>query len=776
MQVCGILDRLFGKSVFFLSRLNFLKTINLFKIEKDNINLGADNPLKLYGCKIESDSNRLNKLNNLAAIAKDIKFNPDESQIFIYFAKNDLRQCVYVYSYSLPAIEQISHEFNVKRMSGKKIIMSIFEIFMIGRYDIDGDNRLRYSETPSLLGEYFIPWDMEMASGKFQAKIQSGLDNCIKRGTIYQATHFYNRHNFSVADFFLEKWEGVFGLFIDLSPIATMAKIRQYESKAKIGDKNFSNICHSILNDKENSGTLEEIEEKTCIVNAFLYLKSGSENALNKISYLLGMNFQENWLSGPSVMGKTLMLSRDFDFDALVPIEYAEQFFQTTHKKATSKDNFVYFCGKDISGNYVDYSLDDSTSPHIIYTGRTGAGKSRQAINGLEQILGFDKKTGFASRFGKIKVRYTDVGFSCGNMALKLQEKYGDKVKIYPAKVSGLKFSLFDIDIINGELDKDHLKFMISLVNFALDIQGQETGVKTQVMLSSTEQEFLERIVSSVILGKKFGSPHLSEFENEGGYEELLSNLYSLGFDQNTEVHKLPEEYDYLKRPILDDIIAQVGIWAKKEEFSDLEKQDLVSLDKKLSGLKSLSFLNFHSNMSRTDESFTHIDFDEIKDSPIDFCIIYWLLVKEWIAIMKKEAKEALRARVEVPITLFYVDEAHNFFDYKDTFGKLLEKATKEFRKYGGKFAFLSQELSDAPEKVISQIGTKIFVVAPQEKDKLREVIASYFGEMDSDDREVMEKITDYMMFIMYDKGSLGLKFDSDREDDWFYKPNHPDF
>jgi hypothetical protein len=137
---------------------------------------------------------------------------------------------------------------------------------------------------------------------------------------------------------------------------------------------------------------------------------------------------------------------------------------------------------------------------------------------------------------------------------------------------------------------------------------------------------------------------------NFAQYSEAFMDLYSKGYSRSTQINSITEpEYDFLHKPILDDVLNQIDIWAKKSEFSDFEKAELENLGAKMSSLKNLDFLAFHSNMKPTTEKFTHIDFDEIKDDPVSFSIIYWLIVKEWIAIMKETAKRDFKNKVTKP-------------------------------------------------------------------------------------------------------------------------------
>ena len=773
MTACDALNKAFGKTISYFSKLEFLKTINIFEVGADYVKLGVGDDTKLYGCKIESDSNNLVSLFSLKSLADDIKYDSNSSQLYIYYVKKDGNQSVFVYSYSLAAIEQLAHEFKGNRFSGRKLIVSLFETFHIGGFSPTDDNRLDYNQIPEVDENYFVPWDMDLISGKFASKIQMAHNALINKGATYQATTIKNRDGFDPVDLFSLSWEGVIAISLDLSPIASKARLLKYEAVAKKGDKKFYKICREVLSEGENAETLEKIEDESCLMNCMAYFPDDKKKDFVRLSSILGVEFEENVLTGPNILAKTLMNARDFDFDMIVPLDRVEKYFSSSHKRPVPKNVFPYWHGRDISGNFVNFSIDVNSSPHAMYVGKTGAGKSRQAIHGLTQILGYNMHTKKALRIDQFNVRYTDVGFTCGNLAMGLEESYPDKVKIFSSRIKDLRFSLFNIEIDGGEIDTDGLDFMANLVSFALDVQ--DDSAKGGKALSGSEKVFLKKIVKHMIEKGKYSDFFLYEFEEKKVYGKLLQALYDKGYNKKQRISQLSSEYDYLKKPVLADVINEVSIFKGKTEYSLLEKKDLEMLEKKLTSMEAYQFLTFHSNMPASNETFTHIDFDEIKEDIADFCVVYWLMVKSWISIMKSESRIQLRKKLAPKKTLFYVDEAHNFFRHP-SFEYLLISSVKEFRKYGGIFFFLSQESEDVSSKVLTQLGTKIFVSAPDEKRMMRNTIEKTFGVMSESDFSVLERNKDYMMHIRSDHGAMGMKFDSDPADDWFYKPNHPDF
>jgi len=773
-NICDAANTLLDSVVNLFSHFDSNKTINIYEIQDERLLVSLQREQYLYGCKIEGSSNRLTAIQSLEALAADIKLDVDTSQVFLYYVKKGYFQGTYIYSFSKMAIQQLAYDIGTERLSGRDLVLSIFRIFGIGEDVIMSDNRSYYDQNPVVGNEdFFIPWEFEMASGKFGAKIGLAKERLLREGVMFQATEIKSLVDFSPIELFRMDWEGFIGMRVDFSPIAVKARLAKYETVAKLGDRSFAQTLNALRRQPANASVMEEIEDKTIILNTVAYFNTEKTPDISKLSYRFKSKFEENYLTGEEILALTLFEGRDLDFDSIIPTARMENFFGSTHKRPTDKDLTVHWWGTDISGGFINYSLEENTSPHGMYIGKTGSGKSRQAINGLEQILQFDKETGLAERFYDIKVRYVDVGYTGGPLVMKLKKTYGKDVKIYSSKISDLRFSLFNIDVDEKGVDREGIIIMASLVSFALDVRDRTGSGKD--ILTGGEQSFLKEVVVRMLEENRYSDLYVSELEDEGVYGAILERIYALGFDGHNKMSDLPDEFNHFKKPILDDVLNEVNIWKEKAEYSNLEKEDLSSLAKKLRSLQDFEFLKMHSNIDNTTEQFTHIDFDEIKDQPPEFSIIYWLLVKLWIRIMKEESKAYFAKRQQPPKTYFYVEEAHNFFRLK-SFSELFIQNVKEFRKYGGVFLFISQEVDDVSPKVLSQLGTKIFISSPDEKKKLSSVITAAFGEIHKEDMEVLKHIRPWQMYIMFDKGSMGLKFETPRKYDWFYKPAHPSF
>jgi DNA helicase HerA-like ATPase len=772
-KVCSLLDKVLGWAADLAMKVNYLDVLNVFRIGENHIHLDPAGRFKVYGVKLTSETNCLAQLDSLASVTTEVRHKQIDSRIVLYYVKREDHQAVYVFTFAPSVARQIAGQFDVPLMSGDEILLSLYDIYDIGKVKVNGENRFIYSEDPRGK-KHFVSWRVGMIAEQFYGRLKNATERLLSEGRVYQGVEVFNKDSFSVVDLFSVPWEGHVALSIDVASPSVMQRLKYYEMVASKGDIEFSDVIRNIQKNPENSKTLDKISHESALLNVYGYFKESSLDYVEITGEKLGVNFEENVLTGPSILGQSMLRTKDADFDLIVPTDYLSRYFATTHKRQPPPDIFAHWWGHDISGNLINYSLYENNSPHTLYIGKTGAGKSRQAINGLEQILGFDKETKEASRFYDFYTRYTDVGYTAGHMAVSLQEHYGDDVKIFSSEVSKLRFALFDIDVDDGEVDEDQLDFSIGLINFALEIKGEKDRYGN-VGLSGSEAVFLKNIVKDVISKKKYSDPYLDELHRDKAYQEIIEELYKKGFHESTLCSELPREYRQFQHPTLDDIIKEAETQSGISSYSELEREDVTSLTKKLRSLSSLKFLTKYSNVKMTEERFTHIDFDEIKDNPEQFCIIYWMLVKQWIMIMKRNKKRSIAKKTSNPKTLFYVDEAHNFFRY-ETFVHLLTVATKEFRKYDGLLFFLSQEMSDLPQQIVNQIGTRVFMVAPKDRGLLKGMIRSVLQSLDKEDEEVIDRIKNYQMYIKCEKGSLGLKYDTDPKYDWFYTPYHPEF
>jgi hypothetical protein len=757
-KVCKFLDLLFGKIVVSLSRMDVGNTLNVFRIEEECVWLDMLGRHKLYGMKIEGDDNTIKKFSRqMDTIIPAIRFS-DKSDVGIFFVNKNGRQAVYLYAFDKRIIGQLSRDFRIPHMNGDTLVTSILDL-MLAQQFTERANRLvpvGFSSAP------FIPYGLEMASGKFRERAMVAVDNILREYTIFQGEEYESIGDFDPVELFNVEWEGVFSLWINFSANAVDGRVKQYESTAKFADKDFSAECAALMQ-KDDEEFSRLIRDDSFIVNSMLILKDPS--SLPALTSVLKIHFGKNYLTGPSVVAKTLMLSRDAGFDAILPKDTVLKYFVSSHKRPTPPNFRCDFSGKDISGNFIDYSLANNENPHSILTGKTGSGKSVQAILILEKILGFNHSTGKAERFYDQRIRYADVGFTSGNIVEKLKHSHPRDVEIFGSDVSKLRFGLFDFEISeSGKMQEEDKLFLISFLSFVLEIEEMKP-------LVGMERSTFEEAVDEMLKESNTNNMFVEDLIKIGGYELVVNNIINDGFSTKTKLKDLSDDYNFLKKPVLSQLLNVISIKANNTDSSEADRQTCLDLYSKMRTVNSNPMISLLANTPiKDDKHFFHIDFQSIKDDPRAFSICYWMIMKTWLKQMERNAIPRFAQGLPPETVFFFIEEAHNFFKYK-SFELMLTTAAKEIRKFGGRLFFITQDIYDLPQKVYQELSTKIFVASMSELERYKKVseVVYPMGDM-APINKVIDSLSDRMLLILSDRGAIGCRMIMEA-DLSFYKP-----
>lgn len=757
-KVCSYLDILFGKLVIALSRLDLGKTVGLFRVEKDCIWLDMSGKHKLYGLKIEGDDNTIKRFSDkMERIVPAVRYG-DNTDIGIFFVKRDGRQAVYLYAFNRRIIGQLATDFRIKNMNGEEIVASLLDSLLSQQYVIK-ENRMVATGAATMP---FVPYGLEMASGKFRARAQVAVDNILRDYTIYQGEEYESIGEFNPIEMFRADWEGALWIWINFSSLSVDGRIRQYESTAKFADKVFAKECLDILNRTDEELT-RMIKTESVIINSFLILKD--ERSLPTLSSLVNIQFSKNYLTGPSVLAKTILMSRDGAFDALVPKAVALRYLASSHKAQTKEGLVSDFYGLDISGNFIEYSFANNDNPHGALFGKTGSGKSVQAILMTEKIIGFSHANGKAERFFDQKFRYTDVGFTSGNLVQALKLAYPNDVEIFGSDVSTLRFGLLDYDLQpNGQLLEEDMNFLTSFVSFALEIENTE-------ILNGLERAALEESVNRLLNESAENELFVLDLKKFGGYDTIIAELKEKGYRDDTKLRSLGDEYRFLKRRTVSDLLKYVSVRQHSMDFSAEDRAVYSTLATKIRVLTTNRMINGVANMRLGEgKQFFHIDFNSIKRDRRAFNISYWMIMKSWLKEMEVDAIKRLSHGLKPETVFFIIEEAHNFFAY-ESFAGMLKTAAKEVRKFGGRLFFITQHIEDIPKNVLSELSTKIIIASKAETERYKKVVREIYNQSNMEEiDEVIDNLDDRMLMVMSDTGVIGCKLEM-AGPELFYKP-----
>lgn len=760
-RVCDLLDSLLGVAVDYLKLFWVNQSLQVFDVKENSVMLGMHSNYELYGLKLTSPDNRLFGYQGIASFVREMRQTPG-ADMYIYIVKQKRHMAIYVFSYKRELISRMSSDMNLPMMTGNELVRALFDLFRANEYRIE-DNREITTISEDIQG--FLPYGLEMSSGGVEKRVQLASDKLMRDYTLYQGVGYAESNDFDPKKLLSMRWEGIFGMYVGMQTSSVKNRIAAYHSVARLSEnKEYAKRCADIAEGKDEDG-IRELSELACVVNSFLLLES--PDSLGTIEGALAIEFRENYLTGPKIVPKTLLLARDNTFDTVVSMATATKLLQSTLRHEVPAEFAADFHGYDINGAFLNYSLSMSINPHVLMTGNTGSGKSVQWLKIFRHMLGHDMQTGKCKNLGKIvRAKYCDVGYTSGRLAASIKGAHPKQTEIMKSNVEELRFALFDFDLDSARnVEQVDMDFVVGFLNFALEAKGSD-------IMTAIEEAIFSEVTRALVKDRVYDNLWVSELISKGGFDFLVDELREKGiYHDNMRISDLPAEYDHFRRPVLANVIGAIKSRASRPDLDEVRRSSHLRLVDKLEALATYELFSSHSNVHFADTiDFHHIDFDAIKENAPKFGVIFWMLFRKWMRSLKKDALPRIE-RQETPIpTYIIVEEAHNFFKYP-AFKDLLKTAAREVRKFGGRLVFITQQISDVPDDVLSEMATRIMVFPPNKKDALIDEVESAFSELGEADREVIDGIENRMMLIMSDQGTMSCKIDHDKETEWFYKP-----
>ncbi|MDA3053689.1 hypothetical protein [Campylobacter sp. JMF_03 NE3] len=773
-----LLMRVFG----FFSKANLQNTINYYKIdEEDNsIELDFNGKQKLYAIKLDGANNEKSAIDNFYDLTKRIKFL-EEAQVMISFVKTKKTQAIYVFSLNKDILLSICEYFSaVKLLTPNEIICAIYHIFLLDVYEIREKQLLsRYedndlTEKPDLLFK------------EFSSLITIASDNILQNYTPFQVTAFKNSTNFSTIDFFSANWEGVCHLFFDFTNGKVTSRLNMLEKTAKLSDPKYMKEYKEITIKDGNQEAARLLNEDCFIANGIFFLKD--KNTANNFQNLLGVIAEERYFNIEKILPKTLLLTRDIDFDIIVENNIIGKYFTTTlyrdcikilHNRGESDhDKFLItdFYGTDINGSFFNYSFKQNDNPHCLIFGTTGAGKSVAALRIFAQLIDYDYKQKTAMSLNENrKIRYLNVGYTGGRFFENIAKspKGSKLIEILPSTISDMKFNLFDFDDLQNPTE-DEITTFVSFINLMLSIKGSNS------LTASEEAELikaLKKVISLDELGRvQYPQPTLREIQQSGNgaYDKIIKEILDTKDENGNPIytldnrtHEIPADYQpLLNRPTMRDLINIVDAQSHSQYLNQTEQKINEDLKTKINIFKASAVFSSYSNVFiKGNFPCRYVDFESIKGNPEYFVAIGWLLLKNWTKQDKAKALEAQNAGLKRPDCFYFIDEAHNFLRIP-VFDTMLEILAREVRKFGIHLIFITQEVRDFREEVVELFASKMFLFVKAKKDTAYKSITITNGGKDLSPKaqEVFDKIengeTDInkTIFLSYTFGTVAFK------------------
>ncbi len=757
----SMIDQIFLKVFGYFSKVKLSKTIDFFGMdyETNSIKLDLKGFKRLYALKLETASNEIVKIENFSQFVNQIRHDKDRStEVMISFVKQENIEAIYVFTFDRGIAEEIALSFSIQMLTPPEILSALYHIFLLDIY-VEKDKRslskyndIEYSE------------DLDLLYKKFPSLIAIASDNILNKYTPYQITGFKSSSHFSVMELFRTEWNGVCNLFFDFSTHKTKGQIELIQDSAKFGDSVTNKAIESLKKDPENKEAIDEIENKCFIANGMFFLKE--QKTASAFQSVMGVSAEERFLLIDKLLPKTLLMSRDIDFDIIVHQDIISKFFQTSlcrdclakPLKAQAEDikngvnpNIflkVDFYGKDINNNFFNYMLKGNSSPHALIFGTTGAGKSVAALKMMSQMIGYDFETGKANDLNENrKIRYMNVGYTGGRIFDNIRKNNNTPekkiIEILPSDISSLRFSLFDFDDIKNPTEEEWLMF-VNFINLMLTVSGSSDDA-----LNSLEETALKTALYRMLQhreDKEIGYPFLTlrEIKNNASYgkayeaivDEILSIKDENGnskYNERTKANELPIQYNRFARPVLSDLINAVNAQSKNIQLNKQEQETYANVGRKLGIIASNPvFAYFNNVVVKENYPAYYAEFDKIKDDTKNFVAIGWLLFKNWFKYDKIQAMERQNAGLQRPDAFYFIEEAHNFFDIP-VFKKLLDTFAREVRKYGIHLILITQRANDVGKDFAELFSTRCFIFKMKDKEVAYAGVKSVNGDSDLD-------------------------------------------
>jgi len=762
---------LFRDFVFYKYQNTYLHFNEIFyikKINKNSVELSNNN--KLYAISLVSTEDIAHFLNNAENLAKEFLYEKN-AQLYIFFTKNKIINADlkivnnYIFSKNERILKRIYSSIPAKFLTGKEIIKAIFDIVDYNTYTIDKDT---YKINPII--DYNINNDgLDIAGFNFKKIFAEAVYKNAINYKLFQLTGSsksfddFNIHKLLKPDF-----NGFIFIMLNFYYYAIKSKINMLYNEISKFEKN-QHIKKQFFNFK-NLIDKKEFDEPFLVANILaLFDEKNAFNAIKDISNVLNSNFVEKTIFKKDILYKTPILERDIDFDFFA---YPKDFKKiiTTFEKENNYNtkNPINITGGNLIKNYTTFSFSESNPPHAVIFAKSRSGKSFFLQKTIAETIRYDAKKNIAKRINDFKIRYFDKGLSAIKFVSKLQERYPSKIKSI-VSFKNLYFNFFDLETNKlGKVDETDFIFSLSVINIFLELND--------VKPINAEEEFhLKEALNNLFYKKDYEGVPLRELEKLEGFNEIVNKVYkkypSLEYSNATTKDIEDEEFSFLNKPRIRDVINYLELKKRNAFISQIQKKVIENLLKKLNLIGAIENFQYYSLFNVRDANFFYLDIDEIeKLGERLFVPIFWFLFYKFY---KLDLQNAIQKRVKknergIP-TFYLIEEAHNYMKYS-SLEKFFDALSREAAKYNIHLIFVTQFISDLPEKVIGNIGNKIILPALAENavEQIKELEKIWVKKKEYLEFFINNKER-YLAFIEYDGGLFTLRPVISKEEEWLF-------
>jgi len=774
MDICNLTGKMINIFYDYYKNLNLDKTINITGMNGDHIVL--DKTLKVFALKLEGDSNYQQNLTGIEQIRSSFMFSEEISRMMVTIVKTENYQGSYIFCTNEDMALSFKELFNIELLKDSQIINSLFDSYLINDYYIGENKRFKSSVSVDVDKEYFkdeleidpekpiIPIEFDLLYYKGKEIIKEATSSLLENYEVFQGYRFKQKKQIQFSSLYKADWKGVIYLYFDFSHASSFALARTYKEKTRDEGGKAHEYAQKLYEAVENK------DLDVCVANCMLVIKNSRDVAL--VSNQLGIDFIKKNIGNSEILSKTLLLKRDVEKNSLILTKDIERFVAKVHKRDSiaeieGKKVDIDFYGYDVNHAYVNYIFREQDNPHCLLIAGSGSGKSVALQKIICLITDFNAKTLEAKRISDTQTRYFDVGLSGKKLIETLKIKNGDVIQELSPSVNEMRFNMIDIATSDDgvRLDMDDLIFKLSIFDLALEsnnsdvLTAEEYSIIKDGIVNMYENDIYERITIHAMKKK--------------GFTLIARKLEEFGYSEYTSIDDIEPEHSHLvkniKKPTLHQLESLLMTKSKDVTLSEAVKISMDGAIKKVMAINSLEIFSQHALFSNFGESgFVYFDVDKIKSNPRLFPPIYMYVLMSFYNYDKEQAndirfKRKKRKFSEIPQSMYYVEEAHNFMRFK-SFQRIFEILAREARKFGVHMFFISQNYNDINKETIRSISTRMFLAKEGKVGELVQSIKEHTG-IDEEVEWLFNRLEPYQLLVNSDKGAFGCKLEITKEE-----------
>ena len=736
-KVQGAIDKtLFGKILApaqdFINDFYSNKGLIIDDINEDNILVNTMYK-NLYGVKLEGTSNNPVYLDELGVNELFRTYQNQDNAFFWYVIfKDKFYHRQYLFSYNKPLLQTIADKFSLKLLSGEELANIVLDLFLQNNFYIENKDIHRTIEL-NFNSKY------ESNYRVFSKLARENIYQNLNRTDLYQSyKSVENVDKTNIQQLYKMNFSGAIWTYFDISRRSVENYISRLINTAKWTGKK------QIFMDLKTA--YDTGAERFAIVNSTAHFKEIDESILGTFGTSLKVNFLKKDIFKKNSLQKTPLKFRDSEYDFLVPESFVANYISCVHKARTRKADFWGF---DKNGGFTNYSFAaDNDNPHAIIVANTGAGKSYTLQKIITSMIDVNYETHKAENLGKDKVvvRYYDIGFSNAKLIEFLKENKENSLIHVESDFANFSYNLVNLDESSNEAFEGDLMFSADLVSLILSSQAGAEPLTLNEF--STYKEILRDIYTGKVERQRY---RILNIKNS----KLKNRLLAAGYAATEELINLPEQYNFLKKPLLEEVIKRAELQAQNQQIQSDDRAVFDSLRRKLDSIKKLNYFSDFDTEDATIADFLSMDLNNYKENSLFVPIFVSVFQKTYM----KDRAYAIKRKAEgksVSKKLYILEESPNFFRVP-YFCVMIEKLALEARKYGVHLILIAQLAEQLPSNILKVADTRILMTSP---DKKSDLIASLKATLNPDEKIIkrVEETDKYEMCIWYSKGVFNLK------------------